>query len=239
MPDIERGDEILGRLEAGRHWRRRRRTIRPQEHLRLGRTSRHECLLEGVDVPHARLRAFFHLALGGGLFLDQACDLARGVAHVARNDGLLRTHHDAGRLEPELRTVGAVVALLGGAGVLVQVERVVGAGLHAGAAADAGVAVEIDDRVRPLVQGDDRADLDAGRLVAVIAAQHREVAPHLREGALLDVLHPGSEVSDRDLVFRLARHRARMAADALSMVDHETVGSHEAPGPAGNSCAEG
>ena len=63
----------------------------------------------------------------------------------------------------------------------------------------------------------------ARRVVAVVAAQHREVPPHRGERALLDVLHPRPEVPDRHLVLGLARDRAGVAADAAVVVDQEAV----------------
>src|SRR5262249_49300779 len=104
-----------------------------------------------------------------------------------------------------------------------QVDRVVRTGLDARLAADAGVAVEIDDAVRPLVQGHHRADRHARRLRAVVAAQHGEMAAHGRERADLGVLDPGAEGADAHVVLRLARHRAGVAADALAVVEDEAV----------------
>ena len=69
----------------------------------------------------------------------------------------------------------AVVALRRGVGVRVDVERVVRAALHARLAADAAVAVEIDDAVVARVERPRRADRHARRVLAVVAPQHREV----------------------------------------------------------------
>src|SRR5207247_2144590 len=95
--------------------------------------------------------------------------------------------------------------------------------LHARLAADAARAVEVHDAVGAAGEGDGRADGHARRVVAVIAAQHREVAPRVRPRSLLDVLHPRAERPERDLIFFLARHRARVTADALAVVDHEAI----------------
>src|SRR5262249_24691215 len=122
-------------------------------------------------------------------------------------------------------------ALLDRAELLVQVDRVVGARLHAGAAADADVAVDVDDAVAALVESRDRADRHARRVRAVVAAQHREMAAHFGEAPLLDVLDPGPEAADRDVVLLLARDRAGVAADAASMVDDEAVLHRGVRGP--------
>src|SRR5205085_4822109 len=133
---------------------------------------------------------------------------------VTGDDRALRTHDHAGRLEPDLHAVGAVVALRGGVRVRVDVERVVRTALHARLAADAPRAVEVDDAVGTPIERHRRADGDARRVVAVIAAQHGEVAARVGPGALLDVLHPRAKGSEGNLVLFLARHRARMTADA-------------------------
>jgi hypothetical protein len=154
---------------------------------------------------------------------DEARDEGIGIVEVARHDGLHGTDDGAGRLEPHLHAVRAVVALGGGLGLGVDVERVVGTGLQARLATDAARAVEVHDAVGPAVEGHRGTDRHAGGVVAVIAAQHGEVAARVGEGALLDVLHPGAVDAERDLVLFLAGHRARMTPDALPLVDHESV----------------
>src|SRR5437016_2495859 len=56
-------------------------------------------------------------------------------------------------------------------------------------------------------------------------------ARRVRPRSLLDVLDPRAEGAERHLVFFLARHRARVAADALAVVDHEAVSRHFYWGP--------
>jgi hypothetical protein len=143
--------------------------------------------------------------------------------HVAADDRVLGADDLARRFETLLDAVGAEVALLRAAGLLVEVEGVVGAGLHAGLAADADVLVEVDDAVRPLVEGSDRADRHAGGGGALVATQHGEVAADGREGADFGVLHPGPEVAQRDFVLGLAGDRTGVAADAAALVENESV----------------
>ena len=176
-----------------------------------------------AHVEELRPRPLLRLADLGRLGGDEPRDGAAGVVEVAGYDGLDRADHDAGRLEAGLHAMGTVVALGRGVRLGIDVERVVGAGLHARLAADAPRAVEVHDAVRPAVERHRRADRHAGRVIAVIAAHHREVAPRVREHALLDVLHPGAVDAQRDLVLLLAGHRAGVAADTLPLVDHEAV----------------
>jgi hypothetical protein len=61
------------------------------------------------------------------------------------------------------------------------------------------------------------------RVVAVIAAQHGKMSPRIRIVSFLDVFHPSPVYADGDVVFFLARHRARMAADASVLVYKKSV----------------
>ena len=151
------------------------------------------------------------------------CDLRGGVVEVACDDRLLGAHHDAGRLDADLDSVHAVVALLGRVLLGVDVQGVVRARLHARLAADAAVGVEVDDPVVTLVERSGGADRDARGVGAMVAPHHREEPFGVRPCTLLDVLHPGAVDSEGDLVLGLAGHRARMAADACRLVDDEPI----------------
>ena len=59
----------------------------------------------------------------------------------------------------------------------------------------------------------------------MIAAEHREVAAVIGKLACLDVLHPGAIHTQGHVMLRLARHRARMATDALAIIN-EKAKSH-------------
>ena len=154
---------------------------------------------------------------------EQPGNLGAPVLQVAGDDRVDRAHDDARRLESHVRAVRAEVALGRGAGVRVDVDRVVRTGLHARLAADADIRVELDDPVVALIHRLRRADRNAGRVRAVVAARHLEVAARVGKLPLLDVLDPGAVDADRHLVLRLARGRARVTADALAVVDEEGV----------------
>ncbi len=157
-------------------------------------------------------------------------DLRRWVVEVTGDDRLLGTDDDARRLHPDLDPVDAVVALLGGVLVGIDVQGVVGTCLHARLASDAPRGVEVDDPVVPVVQGTGRADADARGVGAVIASHHPEVALGVWPRPLLDVFHPGSVDSQRHLVLGLAGDRAGMTADARVLIDDEPVARHQ-PSP--------
>src|SRR5690606_4232984 len=120
----------------------------------------------------------------------------------------------------------AEVALLGRARVGVDEQLIVRARRHARAAADARLAVEVDDAVAPFEQRVRRTDRHARRIVALIAEDGEEEARRVGETPLLDGLDPAAVHADRNLVLRLAGDRAGMTADALAKVYGNTVVGH-------------
>src|SRR5713226_1678710 len=117
----------------------------------------------------------------------------------------------------------AEVALGRGAALRIDVDGVVRAGLETGLAADAALRVELDDAVVAPVHGRRRTDRNAGGLRAMVAARDLKVPARVGKGSLLDVFDPRAVDTQRDLVLRLARRRARVASDALAVVDEEGV----------------
>jgi hypothetical protein len=95
--------------------------------------------------------------------------------------------------------------------------------LHAGLAADTAIAIQVDDAVLAGVERFDGANLDARRIVTVIASHHAEVAAGSGILALFDVLYPRAKAADGHLVLGLTSDRTRMASDALALVQHEAI----------------
>src|SRR5262249_35256491 len=205
------------------------RSLGPQvtarRRLQLGRERRGI----GAQIEHLGPGSLLGLAHLHGLPINDAGDGRPRVIQVARDDRLLRANDHARRLEPYLDAMRTVVAFRGSARVRVDVERVVRTRLHAALAADAPGAVEVDDAVGTPVERHRRADRHAGRVVAVVTPQHREVSARLREGPALDVLHRGAKGAQRTPVLFLARHRAGMTADAAALIDHEPVAHVPSP----------
>ncbi len=191
----------------------------PQQPAILARRGGDDGALFGVNVEELGLGALLGLAHAHRLRGQGAGDLGERVVQVAGQDGVLGADDDTGRLQAHLGAVRAEVALGRGVGVGVNVDGVVGAGLHAGLAADAGFGVELHNAVGALIHGRGGADVDAGRVGAVVAARHLEEAAGVGEGALLHVLHPGAVNADRHLVLRLAGGGAGVTADALAVVN--------------------
>src|SRR5882724_2212789 len=117
----------------------------------------------------------------------------------------------------------AEVALRRRTFVRIDVDGIVGAGLHARLTADAAVRTEVDDTVFALVHRRDRTDGHARRILTVIATGDLEYAPGIGKDSVFHVLYPGAIHRERDMVFRFARDRAGVAADALPVIDDESV----------------
>ena len=88
--------------------------------------------------------------------------------------------------------MSAEVALCGGMRIGIDVQRIIGTCLQARLTAYALLRVEIHDAVVAPVQCRHRTRRDAGSIIAVIAAEYREVAAVIGKLACLDVLHPGA-----------------------------------------------
>jgi hypothetical protein len=95
--------------------------------------------------------------------------------------------------------------------------------LHAGFAADAPVAVEIDYPVIPPEKSSHRADRYARSVIAVVAPEYREESPSVRVFALLYVLDPGAKRAKRNFVLGFAGDGTSVAADAFPMVYDKAV----------------
>ena len=98
--------------------------------------------------------------------------------------------------------------------------RLVGAGDGAGCAADAQIVVHGDQPVGPLLGGAGRAHGHAGRLGAVLAADHHEHPLHIGEGAGFHVQNPPPLNAGDRIVGMLAGDGAGLTADAAIDVDH-------------------
>ena len=150
---------VSGSCTSADHQRTRStsaRGLRVGERVRLGRRwciDGVSAAMVGADIEQLGPRALLGLAdLQRAPSPPGARSAHSGIVEIAGDDRPLGADDHTGRLEPDLHPVRAVVALRGRVGVGVDVECVVRAGLHAGLAADAAVAVEIDDPVGPPVE---------------------------------------------------------------------------------------
>ena len=108
-------------------------------------------------------------------------------------------------------------------GVFVDINRIVRASLHAHFAPDAQFIVEVDDAVGANKQCLGGATLHAGRISAVIASKDGHFSCGRGKLALFDVLHPGTKLTDRNVMLSLAGHRAGVAADTGPLVNGESI----------------
>ena len=182
-----------------------------------------ECNVIAVDVEKLGRGTLLRLAHGDFLRRQQIADLRRGIVHVARDDGVLGADDHASRFQPQIGAMGAKVTFGCGVGTGIDVNGVIGAGLHARLAADATGRIKFNDAVGALVHGRHRTDTHARRVGAVVAAGHLEVASDIGIGAGLHVLDPRAIDAQWHLVLRLAGGGAGVTANALAVVDDKTV----------------
>jgi hypothetical protein len=83
--------------------------------------------------------------------------------------------------------------------------------------------IEIDDAIPAAKQRHGGTNLDARRIVAMVASQHREVTPSIRISAFFNVLDPSAIHAERNIMLFLASYRASMAADAPVLIDDKPV----------------
>src|SRR5260370_37045054 len=100
---------------------------------------------------------------------------------------------DASRLQLGFHAVSAEVAFGGGVEIGIDVEGVIGAGLHATLAADTSLIVKIDDSVGASVEGVGGADGNAGSFVTVVTSQHAEMAAAIGKLTLFHLLIPSAK----------------------------------------------
>jgi hypothetical protein len=146
-----------------------------------------------------------------------------GIVHVARDNRVFGTDVDAGGFETDIDAVGAVVALGGGVIFGVDIKRVIRAGLHARFAANAAVFVKIDDAIIAKIKRFGWANFHARRVGTVVATHHRKQATSVGKLSFFDLFDPRSVNADGDLMLTFTSSRASMAADALAVVDDESV----------------
>ena len=191
-----------------------------------------ECRLIGSLVEDLWFGVLLGRSNGHIVAADQLADLRRRVVEIPDDDRFGRAHDLTRRFEVLLQPVVAHVALVRGVRFWVDVERVVGASVHARLAANAIVVLEVNDAVVRTEQRRCRADGHAWRIVALVASHHIELAGDIGERTGLDVLHPRSIDAERHVVLTLASNGARMASNAVIAVEQESETRHRSIVPA-------
>jgi hypothetical protein len=142
---------------------------------------------------------------------------------VTGDDRVLGAYHNTRRLEADFGTVRAKMTFGSRAFIGIDVNRIVGTGLHAGFATDAPLGTEIHNAILALVHRGHRADGYARRILAVIAACDLKNPPRVGIFTFFHVFHPGAVYAQGNVIFGFAGNGAGMAADALAVVDNEAV----------------
>ena len=213
-------------VEAGHsHWLLA--AVGPEKTILFGKPRRLKQILVDAHVMQFGARFLLRLAHTGAPAGNHCAGFAAGIIQVARQDGLCRADDDARGLQVFLHPVRTEVAFGRGVAVGIDVESVVGAGLHAALASDTTLIVKVYDSIRTAEEGVGGADLNAGSIVTVVTSHHPEVAPGVGKFSRLHILQPGAKHSHRDLMLFLASQSARVAADTSLVIDHESITHRE------------
>ena len=154
------------------------------------------------------------------------------IVQVAGDDRLFRTYDYASRLQVLLNTVRAKITFLSGIVCGVDVQCIVRTSLHTRFATDALVGIKIDYAIFASPQRSNRTNANTRCIVAMIAAQHRKETSRVWESPFFDVLDPGSEFTQRNVVFGFTRDRASMTPNTPTLIYNETVAHLYLPGRA-------
>ena len=160
-----------------------------------------------------------------------------GIIEIAGNDRLHGADDDTGRFESLFDSVGAEVAFLDGAEIIVEIQRIVGARLHTCPATDARVAIDVDNSIRAFLKRIDGTDRDAGRIGTLVAPKYGKVPAYVGELTEFGVFDRRPEVADRNVVLGLASDGAGVAAYAPRLIDDEPI-LHGDSVPAGANAGE-
>ena len=173
---------------------------------------------------------------------DAGIDASRRRARIAaRRQAVLDAEIDAVRAEraflrdaealgnPRVRSRSACACVAIGEVFFGDLEAgLIGAGDVAIGAADADVVVDGDNAVGALARRGRRADMHAGRVGAVLAADRHKGAVDVRERAGLDIEHLAPLHRRRRGVGMPAGRRAGLAADATLEIGHHGPARHGA-----------
>ena len=129
----------------------------------------------------------------------------------------------AGGFESHIQTMSTERTFGGGIGFGVEIDRVVGTGLHAGFTSDANGRIELDNTICALIHRSDRTDTHTGWVGTVIATRHLKAAAHIGVRARFNIFDPCAIHADRHLILGLACSTARMTSDAFGLVDEKAV----------------
>ena len=182
--------------------------------------------LVGALIEHLRLRVLLGCTNSHVVAADHLADLRRWVVEVANDDRLGRTHDLTRRFEVLFETVVAHVALVRSVGLRVDVQRVVGARVHARLTTNAIVVLEIDHTVVGAKQRRGWADRHARCVFTLIAPHHVELARYIGKRTRLDVFHPRAVYAKWNVMFALASNGAGVAANAIITVQKKAEFCH-------------
>jgi len=136
---------------------------------------------------------------------------------------MLGANIHTGRLQPDIYAVGTIITFRGRIRFRVNVQGIVGAGLHTRFAPDTSVVVKINDTVGARKQRFSRANFDTGRVRTMITPHDGKQSPGVRKDAFFNLFDPGSIDADRHVMLRFAGCRTGVAANTFSIVNYKSV----------------
>src|SRR5581483_6951976 len=179
-----------------------------------------------TQVVDIRLRALLRLTRSHRLTRQDFRDLTLWILYIAGDNRVFRTDYRAGRLQTKFCAMRAIVALGRRVAAGIDIQRVVGTGLHTRFAANAAIRIKVNDAVRALIESTRRTDLHARCIVAVITTIHQEIAARVWELSLLDILHPCPVYPDRHIMLSFTCNRTGVATNALTLINNKRVLLH-------------
>jgi hypothetical protein len=118
--------------------------------------------------------------------------------------------------------MSAEITLLRRVAIRIDVECIIRTRLHTRLTPDAATIIKIHNAIVAFEERRGRTDGYAGRVNAMITAQHRKKAACLRVLTLFNVFNPGAISADWYFVFRFAGNRAGMATNTFAMVNQKS-----------------
>jgi len=157
---------------------------------------------------------------------QELADTAGRIVDIAHPDRFGGADLNTSGLESLINSMGTEIAFCCRVRVVIYIDSVVRARLHAHLAADAQGVIEIDDAVGPDEQRLGGAASYAWRISAVVAPHNA----HLTRGGgvltLIHIFHPRAKLPNGNIVFGLAGHRAGMATNTGPLINGKAV-AHE------------
>ena len=154
---------------------------------------------------------------------NRTSDFCFRIVEVPGQNSVLRADHDTRRFEADVNPVGTEMTFRRRIRFRIDIDRIIGTGLHTGLASDTDISVELHNPVLALIHRRNRTDPDARMICAVIAPGYLKIPSNVRLASGFDTFHPCALDAERNFVLALACGRAGMTTDTGVIIDQKTV----------------